>query len=225
MFLKLLGENDSDKFSVNEFLLELNKIISIYKQPTKPSSQPINIPQDSKNGKTKVISVAKFNNQNLKEEIDELDIGAAREQMYKNASIFAKGCHLFKFIKKIPTGFGYLVINFPRIEAIEEERSRQRASWGWWQLVQLSGIRDASKDVLETYMPAKLVKPYVELIKGDFKSAYSELDMPTPGADLSQVYKTFDNKTQMSYLYLLDFYWKIIRSKHYEWVWNKTDVD
>ncbi len=226
LFLKLLGENDSDKFSVNEFLSEVNEVILIYKQSAKPSSQTINVPQDSKNRKTKIVIGNKFNHQSQSYgEIDELDINAARKEMYKNASIFAKGCHLFSFIKKIPTGLGYIVINFPRIEAIEEENSRKRASWGWWQLVQLSGIRDASADVLKTYMPQQLVEPYVALIKGGFEAAYRELDMPIPGSDLGQVYKTFDSKTQTSYLDLLDFYWKISRSKDYDWIWNKDDAD
>ena len=205
LFLKLLQENDCYKFSMKEFLLELKEAVPIPQYPNRSGIANSNVVYD--------------------EDEDEFDFDVAQEQMYKRASSFSKGCKLYGFIERIPTGLGYLVINFPRIGAIGEERSRQRASWGWWQLVQLSGIRDASVDVLKTYMPEKLVKPYVELIKGNFEYAYSELDMPIPGTDLSQVYKTFDDETQTSYLELLDLYWKIIRSKHYEWVWNKTDVD
>ena len=218
LFLQLLAENDSVKFSTNEFLQKLNNIVSISKQSVKPSSKTINIsPQDSKNEKIKATSTKKFDD----EGIEELDIDVAREQMNRNASIFAKGCRLNGFIKKIPTGLGYLVTNFPRIHSINEEASRRRMSWGWWQLVQLSGIRDASRDVLNTYMPDRLVEPYVELIEGSFESAYGELDMPLPGTDLCHVYKTFDGETQTSYLNLLDLYWKISRSKNYDWVWKK----
>ena len=202
LFLEQLGEHDSDKFPTKEFLAEIKAVVPISKNTNKSSVASSDIVADE----------------------DDFDLDLAREEAYKSALNFSEGCRLYGFVERIPTGIGYLVTNFPRIDNIEEENNRTRISWAWWQLVQLSSIRDASADVLKTYMPEQ-VEPYVELMRGKFESAYNELDMPFPGTDLDQVYKTFDGETQTSYVSLLNLYWKIVRSVHYDWVWNKDEYD
>ena len=197
LFLRLLKANDSPAFSHSSFL------------PKFHSSLAQLFPAEAKKAAARRTSAAKKTKQ-IKP-----SLARQREMMYLHSHSLAEAVCFEKAVKQIDFGLGFVVNDFPRIGQIERARAL-KLSWIWWQLVSMSDIAHAPKNVRMLLLP-EIPDCYRDLLDGDFEPSYTELEFPNFGDENYVIFRVLSDADKTLYLASLALYWEIFRTATEIW--------